>query len=215
MKFFILLFILAVGAAGKLRAQESTFPPFPSQQVTVGKTVIFTKADGSQFVSYNGSLLWHPMAGTTSPNPTPPELRKQGAGGRRILFTRSNGERFSSYDGTLWRRESIPSVQSSHSMQPAQSDIESDNTGRARVLEFIPNPPRGQVTVRYYLPSEEKVVLSLMSGNGEEMLRIVDAHQAAGIHSAEFNTSGLKPSVYFYHLTVGRVISSGTVPIVH
>lgn len=217
MKFFILLSLLAALAVETVRAQENTFPIFPSQLTETEKKVIFTRPDGSQFVSYDGSPVWYPVAGTTSPNPTPPWLRKQGAGGRRIVYTRSNGEKFSSYDGRIWRRETSAPVQRNYSTESngaARSTTEADNKDEARVLGFTPTPPGGQATVRYYLPAEEHVVFSLMNGSGEEMLRVVDVRQTPGIHSAEFNTSGLKPGVYFYHFTVGRVIFSGTVPIV-
>ena len=63
-----------------------------------------------------------------------------------------------------------------------------------------PNPFNPVTTIRYGLPSDSDVSLIIYNLLGEEVSRLVDYHQSAGIYTVRWNASNVSSGIYFYRL---------------
>ncbi|MCX6133400.1 MAG: DUF1501 domain-containing protein [Ignavibacteriales bacterium] len=73
-----------------------------------------------------------------------------------------------------------------------------------RLYENYPNPFNPTTTIAYDLPGDSNVVLKVYDMLGREVTTLVDQHQGAGHHTAQFApTSGLSSGAYIYHLQAG------------
>jgi hypothetical protein len=83
-------------------------------------------------------------------------------------------------------------------------------TGSTRTAgEFVlsqnfPNPFNPSTTIRYGLPRASDVTLSVYSTLGQEVARLVDAHQQSGYHEVRLDGTNLASGVYFYRLRAGE-----------
>ncbi len=64
-----------------------------------------------------------------------------------------------------------------------------------------PNPFNPSTSIRYYLPSDGHVVISIFDALGREVRSLCDAEEHAGWKSLTFQPSGLASGVYFLRLT--------------
>jgi len=83
--------------------------------------------------------------------------------------------------------------------------IEVDFTG---VVEFTleqnyPNPFNPSTTIRYSLPSEGDIELTVFDVFGSEIETLVNQQQPAGSYSIDFDASHLSSGIYFYQLSAG------------
>jgi poly(3-hydroxybutyrate) depolymerase len=67
-----------------------------------------------------------------------------------------------------------------------------------------PNPFNPSTVVNYNIPNNGHVTLSVMNILGEEMMRLVDEDQNAGLHQVHINAAQLPSGVYLYRLTAGN-----------
>jgi hypothetical protein len=67
-----------------------------------------------------------------------------------------------------------------------------------------PHPVRGEGVVRYGLPREAEVSLTLYDVTGARRLVLADGRAAAGWHTARLDASRMPEGVYFLRLTSGR-----------
>jgi len=65
-----------------------------------------------------------------------------------------------------------------------------------------PNPFNPSTTIRFALPINAKVTITLYNALGQEVANIFDGELNAGIHETNFNASNLSSGVYFYMLKV-------------
>ncbi len=72
-----------------------------------------------------------------------------------------------------------------------------------------PNPFNPQTTIRYQLPNESMVELSLFNSLGQKIRTLVKKHQNAGYYSIAFQADGLSSGIYFYHLKAGKFAAVG------
>ena len=63
-----------------------------------------------------------------------------------------------------------------------------------------PNPFNGQTTISYHLPTGGQVTLKVFDQLGNEVAVAVIASQAAGLHSVDFDATGIAPGIYYYTL---------------
>ncbi|NKB72138.1 MAG: DUF1501 domain-containing protein [Candidatus Latescibacteria bacterium] len=67
----------------------------------------------------------------------------------------------------------------------------------------FPNPFNAATTIRYTLPIAAPVRLEIFNNLGQQVAQLVDAPQAAGTYTVEFNTDQLASGAYFYQLKAG------------
>ncbi len=71
-----------------------------------------------------------------------------------------------------------------------------------------PNPFNPSTTIRYALPTESKVVISIYNLLGEEIATLVNDVQSSGYHEVVFNATELSSGVYLYR--INAVSSTGS-----
>ena len=64
-----------------------------------------------------------------------------------------------------------------------------------------PNPFNPLTVIRYHLPVESKVRLTIYDVLGQEVKLLVDEIQDGGFRQAEWDASGMATGIYFYKLT--------------
>jgi hypothetical protein len=73
------------------------------------------------------------------------------------------------------------------------------------VYPAVPNPFNPVTRIRYALPREEFVKLSVYNVAGRLLERLVLEVQPAGEHVVEWNAKGLSSGIYFYRIEVGNL----------
>jgi hypothetical protein len=91
------------------------------------------------------------------------------------------------------------------------------NAGRAapalELYQNIPNPFNPSTTIRFSLPRDTRVVVSVFAVNGAEVARLIDEKRPAGLHEVRWDGRdaagrALASGVYFYRLeAAGRVLT--------
>jgi ligand-binding sensor domain-containing protein len=69
-----------------------------------------------------------------------------------------------------------------------------------------PNPFNPTTTIRYALPSQSIVRLSIYNLLGREIATLVNEEQSAGWKEVKWNTVGVASGIYFYKLTAGSFV---------
>lgn len=79
---------------------------------------------------------------------------------------------------------------------------------KAALLSPFPNPTAGQATVRYKLPDDGAVTLSVYNVLGQRVTTLVDGEQSAGRKQYTLDTTSFGSGVYFLRLdTKGKVVT--------
>ncbi|MBK7629956.1 MAG: T9SS type A sorting domain-containing protein [Ignavibacteriales bacterium] len=71
-----------------------------------------------------------------------------------------------------------------------------------------PNPFNPSTTIRYAVPNESKVSISVFNLLGQEVATLVNDIQSAGYHEVEFNASELSSGVYLYRINAVSSVGS-------
>ncbi len=71
-----------------------------------------------------------------------------------------------------------------------------------------PNPFNPSTTIRYAVPNESRVSISIFNLLGQEVATLVNNIQSAGYHEVEFNASELSSGVYLYRINAVSSIGS-------
>jgi len=69
-----------------------------------------------------------------------------------------------------------------------------------KLEQNFPNPFEAQTTIRYFLPKNTDVSLSIYDMREDKRQILVDEFQFQGQHEVVFNGSGYLPGIYFYRL---------------
>jgi hypothetical protein len=86
------------------------------------------------------------------------------------------------------------------------SSVENEATAGVFVLlGAFPNPAVTSGTIRYSLPSTQRVTIALFNEEGDQIAAIADEIQPAGAHSAQFDADALPSGTYYI-----RAVSGGT-----
>ena len=69
-----------------------------------------------------------------------------------------------------------------------------------RLDQNYPNPFNPSTTIRFVLPTQDDVKLTIYDIRGREVVTLVDAKMTAGYHNVTFNAARFASGVYFYRL---------------
>ncbi|MGB5893268.1 MAG: T9SS type A sorting domain-containing protein, partial [Ignavibacteriaceae bacterium] len=72
----------------------------------------------------------------------------------------------------------------------------------------FPNPFNPTTSIRFSLPSERFISLTVYDVLGSEIVTLVNEEKPAGEYEVEFNSKGLTSGIYFYQLKVGKFIET-------
>jgi hypothetical protein len=81
-------------------------------------------------------------------------------------------------------------------------------TGEFSLSQNYPNPFNGGTTIRYMLPREAAVNVSIFDPLGRLMVSLLQSHQEAGHHQIFFDGSGLASGIYFYRIQAGGLVQT-------
>ena len=88
--------------------------------------------------------------------------------------------------------------------------ISGGSAGLRLGASVLPNPPRGQASIRYTLPTTGRVRLLVYDVAGHLVTRLVDGVVDAGAHEASFAASASRPAqLYLYRLEWSGAAMSG------
>jgi hypothetical protein len=92
-------------------------------------------------------------------------------------------------------------------LSPMATGVESEGTGRVgneySLSQNYPNPFNPSTIIRYVIPEQSHVVLAVFNALGQEVARLVQAEQTAGVHEVRFDASRLPSGVYYYRMQAG------------
>jgi hypothetical protein len=74
-----------------------------------------------------------------------------------------------------------------------------------QLSQNYPNPFNPSTVIRYSLPYTSKVVLNVYNSLGQEVMRLKNETNTAGVYEVQFNSSKLPSGIYFYQLTAESV----------
>jgi len=86
-----------------------------------------------------------------------------------------------------------------------------DNPGKVdhlRLRRSFPNPAKGMVSIRFYLPVDGEVSLELFDVLGHKVTSFFNEHQLSGWHTTHISTATLANGVYFLRLKSGNQVTS-------
>jgi hypothetical protein len=66
-----------------------------------------------------------------------------------------------------------------------------------------PNPFNPETNIKYYIPDEGQVKISVFNIMGEEVALLLNEYMSPGVYEIKFNASGLPSGTYFYRLSMG------------
>jgi hypothetical protein len=77
-----------------------------------------------------------------------------------------------------------------------------------RLGQNYPNPFNPITVIKYELPRASHVTLKIYNTLGQEVATVVDENKPAGVHTAQFDATGLASGVYLYRLTAGNFVEA-------
>ena len=94
---------------------------------------------------------------------------------------------------------------------PSVSGVENENylIPKDYVLyQSYPNPFNPTTTIKYAIPSSDKVSIIIYDILGREVATLVNEYKNAGTHTVEFNATGFASGIYFYQINSGNFIDT-------
>jgi hypothetical protein len=72
------------------------------------------------------------------------------------------------------------------------------------LYQNYPNPFNPSTVIKYQLPVDANVKISLFNSIGEELKTLVNENKKAGIYEFQFNASGFASGIYYYRIVSGN-----------
>jgi hypothetical protein len=95
----------------------------------------------------------------------------------------------------LWLKETGTSFKVENIQQEIPSDF--------ALEQNYPNPFNPQTTIRYHLPQDSDVRVTVFDLLGREIATLVNGYMTAGVHNINFNASSLASGIYLYRIEAG------------
>ncbi|UCE65805.1 MAG: right-handed parallel beta-helix repeat-containing protein [Candidatus Zixiibacteriota bacterium] len=80
--------------------------------------------------------------------------------------------------------------------------------GEFILMQNYPNPFNSGTTIRFSIVKSTEVRLAVYDMLGRKVRTLIDEYKQAGIHTANFDATGLSSGVYFCRLQVGEVVKT-------
>jgi plastocyanin len=93
------------------------------------------------------------------------------------------------------------------SISASPSSISQENNivpGAYELKQNYPNPFNPETNIKFSLPANSNVKLSVINLVGQEVVKLVDQSLPAGNYVVDFNAVGLNSGAYFYKLIAGE-----------
>ena len=74
-----------------------------------------------------------------------------------------------------------------------------------QLSQNYPNPFNPSTVIRYSLPYTSKVILNVYNSLGQEVMRLKNETNTAGVYEVQFNSSKLPSGIYFYQLNAESI----------
>jgi len=107
-------------------------------------------------------------------------------------------------DGTLTVSTSV--VLTTSSTITAVQDLDGVPT-EFSLMQNYPNPFNPTTTIRFAIPNESSVRLTVFNMLGQEVASLFQGHLSAGNHKVEFDASKLNSGMYLYRIEAGNFVS--------
>jgi len=91
---------------------------------------------------------------------------------------------------------------------PVVSNEKIDNNLTFHLYDCYPNPFNPVTNIKFSIPIEAKVILSVYNMLGEKVCDLLNQNLSAGTYNYKFNATNLSSGMYIYKLTVGRNVVS-------
>jgi hypothetical protein len=75
-------------------------------------------------------------------------------------------------------------------------------------LQNYPNPFNSGTTIKFVIVESTEVRLAVYDILGRKVRTLIDEYKQTGIHTANFDATGLSSGVYFYRLQVGEAVKT-------
>ena len=83
------------------------------------------------------------------------------------------------------------------------NQIPSESPTRYLLSQNFPNPFNPSTNIRFDIPNDALVNITVYDITGREVMLLVDGYEAAGSYELNFDASGLSSGMYFYKFTAG------------
>ena len=90
----------------------------------------------------------------------------------------------------------------------SSTELEPDIPVTFSIEQNYPNPFNPSTTIKYSLTTESQVTLIVFNSIGQEVKKLVDGIQSAGIHTINFNAYNLASGIYYYKIEAGNFIDT-------
>lgn len=104
----------------------------------------------------------------------------------------------------LFKEQGLPSSMPAASAEPSLKEVPSTFD----LAQNYPNPFNPSTVIRYGLPVDAHVRLTVFNMLGQEVATLVDGEEVSGFHQVVFRDPGLASGVYFYRLNAGGFVST-------
>jgi hypothetical protein len=155
----------------------------------------------------------------TSPHPSPyqGEGGEAGRGWETIGFVQGNGNS-NSPKNYFFIDDNISGGKAVYRLKQIDTDgkfeyskvieIDVGSPAKFELGQNYPNPFNPVTTIKYLLPQSGNVKLVVYNLIGEQVVKLADEFEGAGVHTINFNASGLNSGVYIYKLEATGLVQS-------
>jgi len=224
--------ILTIASPGVFKGTPNSTPAIPSALAKMN-TLVITDANGSSQTLYFGRNASDVVLSTYEMPPSPPagafDVRFTSG---RMLEVVENGKTATypiaisttAFPVTIsWN---VTSQNVAASLNIGDKPVVMSGKGSAKVTsasgvslkltgdatipvafslsQNYPNPFNPTTNIKYSLPEDSKVKLTVFNLIGQEVVTLVNETQKAGYQSVQFNAANLPSGVYFYRIDAGK-----------
>ena len=193
--FLLLLIISTSGYSQSLHTVELSNFQFSPENLTieVGDTVRWTNVNGTHNVVADDNSF---TSGSAAPAPWTFEHVFTATGNNPYYCEPHGGPGGSGMSGVI-------TVE-----QPVGVSDDELFVNKFELNQNYPNPFNPSTTIRYSIPSDGFVKLSIFNTIGEEVRTLVNEFKEAGSHDENFDAAKLSSGIYFYKLQAGSFVQT-------